>query len=333
MSEAKTTLYPLLFGNRTKVQVWSVLQMQEQMQRALGWHAEYNAIGDSAAFTTQQSSVVVNGLKITALTHTPIRTRVDANELTFFMPVDGGAIQSRVNGEHVRRDPTRDALLAPEGERIGTGSSRSLVVAKRGKARVLETARAMLSDDARLDLERPTVLSLDMGEMNFDLLLRSACKALDACQMNGQAAAAVGLDDLFYRTICAMMLRGRLFPETAKTPATSGIMGSLEQTCQYIAAHLDNRISMTELEQISGLSTRSLQYAFQKRFGCTPITWIRNERLNAARDRLMAANEDTTVTNVALAFSFTNLGNFSKYYLDKFGEYPSQTLSTARMKN
>jgi transcriptional regulator GlxA family with amidase domain len=143
----------------------------------------------------------------------------------------------------------------------------------------------------------------------------------------------VGLDDLFYRTICAMMLRGRLFPETAKAPATSGIMGSLEQTCQYIAAHLDNRISMTELEQISGLSTRSLQYAFQKRFGCTPITWIRNERLNAARDRLMAANEDTTVTNVALAFSFTNLGNFSKYYLDKFGEYPSQTLSTARMKN
>ncbi len=331
-SRTSETLYPLLFGTPNRVLTRSILQMQDQMQRAMGWAAEYDAIGERAAFATQQSSLVINGLRISALAHTPIRTRVDSDEFSFFMPVDGGPIQSQVNGESIRCEPAKAALLAPEGERIGIGGSRSIVVATLDKLRLVATARTMLGgDDVRLDLQRPTVIPLSAGKMNFNLLLRSSCSALDACRMNGQAAAAMALDDVFYRTLCAMLLHERLFPEEARSPGAS-VDGGLDLACQYIVAHLAERLSMTDLEQISGLSARALQYAFQRRFGCTPVTWIRNERLNAARERLLAAGEQATVTDVALAFGFSNLGNFSKYYSDKFGEYPSQTLSSARGK-
>lgn len=326
-------LPPLLFGNRERVRIRSVLQMQEQVQRALGWSAEYDALDDPSAFATQQSSVTVNGLRVTALAHTPIHTRVDSDEFSFFMPVDGGAIQSVVNGEPVRCDPMRTALLAPEGERIGTGRSRSIVVAALDKPRLLSTARAMLRDDeARLDLQRPTVLPLAAGPVNFDLVLRSACRTFDACGMNPEAAAALAVDDALYRAICAMLLRDRLFAEAAPTVTRTGIDAGLDQACEYVLANLGGRISMTDLERISGLSTRTLQYAFQKRFGCTPVTWIRNERLTAARALLLTAEEKTSVTDVALAFGFSNLGNFSKYYSDRFGEYPSQTLGDARAR-
>ncbi|MFG1403590.1 helix-turn-helix domain-containing protein [Xanthobacter sediminis] len=303
------------------------------MQHALGWSAEYDALDDPSAFATQQSSVTVNGMRVTALAHTPIRTRVDSDEFSFFMPVDGGAIESVVNGERVRCDPMRTALLAPEGERIGTGRSRSIVVAVLEKPRLLSTARAMLRDDeAGLDLQRPSILPLAAGPMNFDLLLRSACRAFDACSMNPVAAAALAVDDTLYRTICAMLLRERLFAEAMPSVTRSGIDAGLDLACEYILANLGGRISMTDLERISGLSTRTLQYAFQKRFGCTPVTWIRNERLTAARALLLAADEKTTVTDAALAFGFSNLGNFSRYYSDKFGEYPSQTLADARAR-
>ncbi|WP_234052903.1 MULTISPECIES: hypothetical protein [unclassified Xanthobacter] len=76
-SRTSETLYPLLFGTPNQVLTRSILQMQDQMQRAMGWAAEYDAIGERAAFATQQSSLVVNGLRISALAHTSIRTRVD----------------------------------------------------------------------------------------------------------------------------------------------------------------------------------------------------------------------------------------------------------------
>ncbi|WP_018391668.1 AraC family transcriptional regulator [Ancylobacter sp. FA202] len=331
MPKNAAMLHPLAFGNRTKMQSTSLLSMQEQVHRMLGWSAEYDAIGDASTFATQQASITVNGLKLSGLSHSPLRTRVESNELSFFMPVEGGAIRSTVNGKLVECHVRTNALLAPEGERIGEGGYRSILVAGLDRSRLLQTAGAMLGrDEMRVDLGAPSVMPLVAAGVNFDLMLRGACSLLEASNLSGEAAARLGVDEIFYRAICGMLLRDRLFGETGDRSSGASADRRLERACDYVMANLDRRITLTDLEAISGLSARNLQYAFQKRFGCTPVTWIRNERLNAARDLLLAGGDADNVTTAALAFCFSNLGSFSRHYRERFGEYPAVTLAAAR---
>lgn len=331
MPKTAARLRPLAFGDRIRTQSTSLLSMQEQVQRLLGWNAEYDAIGDAAAFATQQSSIAVNGLKLSSLSHSPIRTRVESNELSFFMPFEGGAIRSIVNGKSVEVHARANALLAPEGERIGEGGYRSILVASLDRTRLLQTAVAMLGrDEAKVELSEPSLMPLVAAGVNFDLMLRSACTLLEACNLSGEAAARQGVDEIFYRSICGMLLRDRLFGESEDRSSRLFADRRVERACDYVIANLSRRITLTDLEAISGLSARNLQYAFKKRFGCSPVTWIRNERLNAARELLLAGGEATNVTTAALAFCFSNLGDFSRIYRERFGEYPAATLAAAR---
>lgn len=331
MPKTAAKLRPLAFGNRTKMQSTSLLSMQEQVHRMLGWSAEYDAIGDAAKFATQQSSIAVNGLKLSSLSHSPIRTRVESNELSFFMPVEGGAIRSTVNGKSVECHVRTNALLAPEGERIGEGGYRSILIAGLDRSRLLQTAGAMLGrDEPRVDLNGPSVMPLVAAGVNFDLMLRGACALLEACNVSGEAAARLGIDEIVYRAICGMLLRDRLFGDGEDMSSREIPDRRVERACDYVMANLGRRLTLTDLEAISGLSARNLQYAFQRRFGCSPVTWIRNERLNAARELLLAGGDADNVTTAALAFCFSNLGSFSRLYRERFGEYPAVTLAAAR---
>jgi transcriptional regulator GlxA family with amidase domain len=77
------------------------------------------------------------------------------------------------------------------------------------------------------------------------------------------------------------------------------------------------------------MSKRSLHYAFQDRFGVTPMQWVRQERLTLARSQLAIATRGTSITALALSCGFTKPARFASYYSLQFGELPSVTLARA----
>jgi transcriptional regulator GlxA family with amidase domain len=85
-------------------------------------------------------------------------------------------------------------------------------------------------------------------------------------------------------------------------------------------------LTLTRLEQVSGLSARALQYNFRLQFACTPMQWVSQQRVDMARIELQHPDLTTSVTSVATNFGFANLGNFSRVYADRIGELPSVTL-------
>lgn len=101
---------------------------------------------------------------------------------------------------------------------------------------------------------------------------------------------------------------------------------ALDLLCQHLRNNLIKRFTMSDLEEISGFSARTLQYQFKKQFGCSPMRWIAQQRLDACQKRFLTGQDGDSVTAVALAFGFTNLGNFARRYFDRFGEKPSETL-------
>lgn len=96
---------------------------------------------------------------------------------------------------------------------------------------------------------------------------------------------------------------------------------------EYIRQHACDMVSIEDLVRAAGVRPRSLYYGFKRWRGITPMAYLRNTRLEIARQHLQKARTDGgTVTAAAFAAGYTHLSRFSKDYKARFGETPSQTL-------
>jgi transcriptional regulator GlxA family with amidase domain len=80
-----------------------------------------------------------------------------------------------------------------------------------------------------------------------------------------------------------------------------------------------------EISQYLGVSGR----AFQAEVGMSPAKYLKRYRMTQARlDLLEADPVAATVTQIATAWGFWELGRFAVEYRRLFGESPSETLKT-----
>jgi transcriptional regulator GlxA family with amidase domain len=95
----------------------------------------------------------------------------------------------------------------------------------------------------------------------------------------------------------------------------------------YALAHGSDRSYVSDLCRVTGVSERTLEYAFKDVLGLTPIAYLARLRLHRVRQALLTASSgSTTVAAEALNWGFAHFGEFSHAYKDCFGELPSQTL-------
>jgi AraC-like DNA-binding protein len=98
----------------------------------------------------------------------------------------------------------------------------------------------------------------------------------------------------------------------------------------WIDANLAEPMGVEEMAAVVDVTSRSIQTAFRRLRGCTPMQYLRRRRLEEARRLLENATPETTVTNVALDSGLFHLGRFSAAYRAMFGEKPSETLARSR---
>lgn len=84
-----------------------------------------------------------------------------------------------------------------------------------------------------------------------------------------------------------------------------------------------NPYTLGDLSEIAGVSARQLQYSFNDHLGVSPLVYLRNARLDLARNLLLTSR--MPVSEIAMRSGFNHLGKFAKYYRDRFGEAPSAT--------
>jgi AraC-type DNA-binding domain-containing proteins len=97
----------------------------------------------------------------------------------------------------------------------------------------------------------------------------------------------------------------------------------------YMKAHLTETITLEGLAREVGVSERALQAAFRAGRGRSPMTVLRDLRLERAWQDLSHPGPGTSVTDVAMQLGFFHLGRFSEHYRRKFGCTPSETLRGA----
>ena len=104
----------------------------------------------------------------------------------------------------------------------------------------------------------------------------------------------------------------------------------VQRTEEYIEANWDQPITMEALAVVANASARSIFHSFKAHRGFSPMKFVKQVRLNRAREMLSSPPCGATVTRVAFACGFGNLGHFANDYHQVFGEAPSATLNRAR---
>lgn len=104
-------------------------------------------------------------------------------------------------------------------------------------------------------------------------------------------------------------------------------LSRVREAVEFLHENAHHPIAPADAAAAVGLHTRSLQTAFQRHLGKSPTEYLRCVRLDRARRDLVQHNPDTaTVSDLARAWGFGNLGRFASAYQDRFGEKPNETL-------
>lgn len=98
---------------------------------------------------------------------------------------------------------------------------------------------------------------------------------------------------------------------------------AIELAQEYIRLHLSEKITMSDLRNVSGYSERSLQLLFKKHFDKTPFEYIEEERLVLAFDLIKRHKSTKKTTEIALNVGCKHLGRFSVKFKARFGIHPS----------
>ncbi len=102
---------------------------------------------------------------------------------------------------------------------------------------------------------------------------------------------------------------------------------------EYLHESVSDSVSLDELAKATGVSSRSLQYGFKKVHGITPMQYLKELRLARVHKELSRGDMHASVTPVAMACGFKQLGWFANQYKEKYGETPSETLRRAIAEN
>ena len=106
---------------------------------------------------------------------------------------------------------------------------------------------------------------------------------------------------------------------------------AVRRALDYMEAHLDQPITMTDVAKHAGVGLRSLQAAFRAQLAVSPSGWLRNRRLDHVHDALKSAEPHcASVTRIAFDWGFGHLGEFAAAYRQRFGVRPSETLGKYR---
>jgi AraC-like DNA-binding protein len=282
-----------------------------------------------AGFWSQTGVVSLGQVSVLASSGSPVVVVADAVECsTFMLPYHdcGGTYQ--IEGQYFTNHYRGNVLYIPPvpwrlhcETRLLAGLSLLIPTAQ-----LQSTAQAMGAGSVPLDslsaaLANPAELRTEdaRGSALLDALFRFFGFVESVRQLQETVPAILRLDDLLVRQLLLLMMPG-LGEATmlARSPSTQESW--FGQLLDWMDANCHRALSLSELEERSGYGRRSLQNAFNQRFDCGPMQWLRRRRLHKARQLLLEGlPANTKVRQVSLACGYISFSSFCRDYRREFG--------------
>ena len=104
----------------------------------------------------------------------------------------------------------------------------------------------------------------------------------------------------------------------------------VRRAIDYVAAHPDGLVTVSDLCKLLHVSRRTLQQYFDDVLHVSPFQYLRAFRLNKVRSLILSGGGKLPIQEAAATWGFWHMSQFASDYKRLFGERPSQTSSRAR---
>lgn len=141
-----------------------------------------------------------------------------------------------------------------------------------------------------------------------------------------EVAATSELRETLLATMVGILSAGEARTDHQATRRQTASMARIDR---FIDDHPQDVPKLQDLCRGTGMALRTVESIIRSRTGLTALQYLRRRRLAFARRALANANQQMTVTGVAMEYGFTHLGRFSVDYRKAYGEPPSASLSRA----
>jgi len=337
MSKSSNWLPVLPFGDALARISKDASGCQRTLSEAIPSLRSCDPIGNPDQFRQRTIAVRIKELCLVASATSPMTAKAERNDQTLLLVPFHGSTTLRSGTMTLTSRAGESAIFVRgryrAGDTVTRGPRSSLCIAL-DINRLATTVRDMigLPTEAPLpfDLDRDRIVPLEHGGVSFDTTIRRLCSTVDAHVRQPAVLMMMGIDDAFYRTIAMALAPEQLLPSVLVAMASDDDDERIRRVCDHIKAHISEPLGLTHLEQVFGRGARSLQMAFLKRLGVSPTRWIRDQRLELARQRLESAESDASVAAIAMGCGFGRLSTFSREYAARFGESPSKVLERRR---
>lgn len=280
-------------------------------------------------------TIDIGKIKILATKTTPcISFEEGSGFSTLAMPRHGDCHEYKEDGMLKAIEPG-DMHLSPRTGGIADVGCFSGFILEIDHGRMRRTLRA-LGKGAEIDLTRPfTLRGKSNAEEEESTGLIWSCISLieQVTEECGYITEALALDDQIYRLLALALLKTeKRLGEVDKWRGQRQVnrTGQIDALVDYIRARSHMPLTLTDLEEESNYSARHIQNLFRDRFDCTPMQFIRRQRLQAAMERLKNSGDGDTVTKIARDCGYRFTSNFSNDFHKEFGVAPSIVLRASR---
>lgn len=248
----------------------------------------------------------------------------NAQEVLIILPIH---FQGNYETEfgRIKLEDQRRGVLMPcnsllRGKESGTALNLSLNAAK-----LKDTITLMAAGDAEranLLVDKPVAFNTQSPDVYYLSVIKNLCDTAALLKNKPGAIQKLGLDDTVYRLAAHMLLDGS---DTADKPRPQDqfSLQVLNGVLDWVMSNLGESITLTKLERISGLSARSLQLMFKRYLNTTPMSWVKEQRIQKAH-RLLIQQPSLLISEVARLCGYPSAEMFAARYRQRFAQTPSQ---------
>src|SRR5258706_3901932 len=224
-----------------------------------------------------------------------------------------GSAQMEVDGRVIPVLANHGLMWLPHGVVRATFSGNCARLVVRIESRLIE--RRSLFGTARFELSNPAIEPF-FEQVHSVLSSRAMIAAIDnEPSVCGRVEA-----------LLATLLQRTCLPAISDNTELPIASRDVRRAEAYIGSNVARSIRLEDIARAGGVSVRTLQTSFMRDRHVTPMQYLRNLRLDTARQRLLAGS---SVSEAALDTGFPHQGRFAQYYRSRFGHSPSSTRASA----
>lgn len=310
---------------------------EAQAQLAKGLAVEnLERLTPSPEWLLYHANFLTDSLKLTAVVGSSFSFEIHDKDFNYLLLGHEGLSLIHQGGEMCSLHANRGVILPRGPWKLMVEESSSFTALGFAPLKLLATARDMApsgwTPPVRQESPLLSLISLPRKDDDVSSDLLQATKAMipifrTIAPLGHSFLNSFCLVEQMYKLLAFLVFKSLNDDPSLQSKEANQTDPNLDRILDYINLNLDKSLSVDLLIKQAKCSSRRLYNCFHERLGCTPLQWIRRERMSLALSKLQSSLPGAcSVERIALSCGYRSIGRFYIDFKRTYGCTPYEIL-------